>query len=130
MHSATAQSTTTDIIVNIRRFIDCPYSELSFVVLLQKPKILALSMHGRTQRHMTTVAVWNLNSLCDIACAAIAPELSGAWCFPLYLMLGIREEGGRDPNERLDNQNHPEDALEGVAVSLKSAAAHPKTNGF
>ena len=46
--------------------------------------------------------------------------------FPFFLMLGIREEGGRDPNERLDNQSHPEDTLEGVAVSLRSATAHPK----
>src|SRR6266849_7666741 len=36
-------------------------------------------------------------------------------------MLGIREEGGRDPNERPDNQNDPEDTLEGVAISLTSA---------
>jgi hypothetical protein len=40
----------------------------------------------------------------------VASELSGAWCFR-SLVLGIREEGGRDPNERLDNQNHPEDTL-------------------
>ena len=38
---------------------------------------------------------------------------------------------GRDPSERLDNQNHPEDTVEGVAVSLTSAAAHPsKENGL
>ena len=50
-------------------------------------------------------------------------------------MLGIREEGGRDPNERPDNQIHPEDTLEGVAFSLTSegvafsltsATAHPR----
>ncbi len=45
---------------------------------------------------------------------------------PSFLMLGIREEGGRDPNERPDNQIHPEDTLEGVAVSLTSATAHPR----
>ena len=27
------------------------------------------------------VVAWNLNSLCDIECAAIACELSGAWRF-------------------------------------------------
>jgi hypothetical protein len=41
-------------------------------------------------------------------------------------MLGIREVGGRDPNERPDNQNHPGDALDGVAISLTSANARPK----
>ncbi len=46
--------------------------------------------------------------------------------FPSFLMLGIREEGGRDPNERPDNQIHPKDTLEGVAVSLTSATAHPR----
>jgi len=44
--------------------------------------------------------------------------------FPFFLMSGIREGGGRDPNERLDNQNHPENNREGVAVSLTSATAH------
>src|SRR2546429_8405961 len=38
MQSATAQTTTTNIIVNIRRFIDYPSSELWFGVLLQQPK--------------------------------------------------------------------------------------------
>jgi hypothetical protein len=46
--------------------------------------------------------------------------------FRPFLRLGIREEGGRDPKERPDNQNHPEDALEGVAISLTSANAHPR----
>jgi len=40
--------------------------------------------------------------------------------------LDIREESGRDPNERPDSQNHPEDALDGVAINLTSANAHPR----
>lgn len=40
--------------------------------------------------------------------------------------LDIREESGRDPNERPDSQNHPEDTLDGVAINLTSANAHPR----
>ena len=32
MHSAITQSTTTNITGNVRRFIDCPFRELSFGV--------------------------------------------------------------------------------------------------
>src|SRR5438309_9453185 len=52
MQSATAQSTATDIIVNIRRFIGNPFSELSFGVLLQQPKCWLCPWPS--QRHMTT----------------------------------------------------------------------------
>ncbi len=40
--------------------------------------------------------------------------------FPL-LNVGDREKGGRDPNERPDNQNHPEETLDSAANSLTSA---------
>jgi hypothetical protein len=33
---------------------------------------------------------------------------------------------GRDPSERPDKQNHPEDTLEGVVVSLTSACRTPE----
>jgi hypothetical protein len=80
MHSASAQSTTTDIIVNIRRFIDYPFRQLSFAV----------------------------DTVCDIECAAHSIKGVRRVVFPfLSLMSGIFEEGGRNLNERPGKSESP-----------------------
>ena len=86
--------------------------------------MLALSMAGPSDIWPTGGSLES-KFACDMECAAHSIRAVHHMVFP-PINIGYSEEGGRDPNERLDNQNHPEDALEGVAVSLTSATAHPK----
>jgi hypothetical protein len=54
-------------------------------------------------------------------------RLSRAWSFLFSaLNVGTYEEGGRNLSERPDKSNHPEATMEGVAISLASANAHPR----